>query len=196
MFRAIAISALLSLLCSRAAADVVPPEPTNCPPGTVGRTCHGGPYCGVETCSATAPCKGTLTCQTTQFCIVQINCAGGWGGGPYYVDSVKGSCAGGAACKEGVCKTVQTCLPPPPPDSKVPQLDSKTTQPDGKAMQPDGKQPDSTAQGADTRSGSDAATSQPSRGCKCELDHAGAGLAPIVLLLFAAALLLCRRRRR
>lgn len=182
MHRTIAIATLAFLLDASARADVVQPEPTDCPPGSEGQTCHGGPYCGVAPpCSSSTACKGGMTCQLAHLCITQHDC---WSwGGPNYVDSVKGTCAGGAACSVGTCKTYQVCMPTAPrPDASVPRpdawrpLDARTSQPDSRSA--------------------DAGTGVSSRGCKCGLEPAGGATDLPSGLLLAAAVVLAWRRRR
>ncbi len=48
--------AVLGLVASAsvAMADVVDMEPDNCPDGSRGATCHGGPYCAPIECTSSA----------------------------------------------------------------------------------------------------------------------------------------------
>lgn len=110
-----ALAALL--LVSIAEADAVPPPPADCPAGSRGETCHGGPHCRPKPCDVDADCSSGETCQDLDLCLGQVDCAGGWDpdAGPHWVDTVEGSCANGAACSRGTCQTTEVCAPPPPP---------------------------------------------------------------------------------
>ena len=59
----------LLLLCSLALADVVGPDPTNCPPGSRGTSNHSGPYCVPATCDN--GCPDGESCTSTRLCILE-----------------------------------------------------------------------------------------------------------------------------
>lgn len=174
-----------------ARGDVIKPPPTNCPAGTKAMSCHGGPHCEPVTCVTDASCKAGLSCQSQQYCIKQINCAGGYGG-PKYKDVAMGTCPGGAPCKVGTCKAVNVCVAKAPsPDAKPPAPDTKPPAPDSKQPAADTKQPaaDTKQPAADT-GGTKAADSD---GCSCELP---AGRGSCLLGVLGLLLLIVSRRRR
>ena len=201
-----------------ARGDVIKPPPTNCPAGTKAMSCHGGPHCEPVTCVTDASCKAGLSCQSQQYCIKQINCAGGYGG-PKYKDVAMGTCPGGAPCKVGTCKAVNVCVAKAPsPDAKPPAPDTKPPAPDSKQPAADTKQPiaDTKQPAADTKKPTDtkqpaadtkqpaADTKQPaadtggtkaadSDGCSCELP---AGRGSCLLGVLGLLLLIVSRRRR
>jgi len=107
----VTMAALAVTLCSTARADVVGPDPTNCPAGSTPSACHGGPYCRPTLCADSSSCTNGTTCQEVRWCIGQISCAGRW---PFDAarpqqDTVEGSCEGSATCSKGTCKTVKVC---------------------------------------------------------------------------------------
>ena len=104
----IALGWALSLWAPVAAADAVPPPPTNCVEGSYGETCHGGPHCRPRACSDDGGCEPGESCQPLALCIDQIDCGGQ--GGPFFVDEVTGSCPGGS-CAEGTCQGTMVCAP-------------------------------------------------------------------------------------
>ena len=93
-------------------ADAIEPPPKDCPSGTEGSSCHGGPFCDPQTCVNDSKCKNGNTCQDVQYCVKQINCAGGWGGNPSYRDAVKGLCGANNKCASGSCQALRVCAPP------------------------------------------------------------------------------------
>ena len=95
---------------SDAGADAVGPPPKNCPAGSEGESCHGGPYCDPLECTDDSKCKDGKTCQQVHYCVKQLDCAGGWGKGPYYRDEVKGLCEAGSKCSNGSCTALKVCL--------------------------------------------------------------------------------------
>ncbi len=96
------------LYAGAAAADAVPPPPTDCVPGSKGDTCHGGPHCRPRICSNDDACASGESCQALRLCIDQIDCGGL--GGPSLGDQVTGACDSGA-CSQGSCQTVMVCAP-------------------------------------------------------------------------------------
>jgi len=97
------------LTSSHAGADAVGPPPKECPDGTKGESCHGGPYCDPNECTDSSKCGAGQTCAPVQYCTKQINCAGGWGKGPYYHTDVKGLCGSDGKCSSGTCSTLMVC---------------------------------------------------------------------------------------
>ncbi len=97
-----------------ARADAVSPPPEDCMAGTTGDTCHGGIFCRPRDCTDGSQCDFGEVCEDRELCVGQIDCTGGWDpeAGPFYSDTVEGSCAGGAACTSGTCQTVKVCVPP------------------------------------------------------------------------------------
>ncbi len=208
------VLAATTLLWGAAArADVIGPPPKTCPAGTEPGSCHGGPFCKPKVCVSDASCKAGQSCQSKKFCIKQINCGGGYG--TKYIDVAKGTCPGGAPCKDGTCKTVKVCvagtppkpdakppvpdLKPPVPDSKQPAKDSKPPVPDSKQPAKDSKQPakDGKQPAKDSKqptTDSKATTPSDSDGCSCDVP-AGGGSALLGLLLLAALSLVRRSRR-
>lgn len=92
-------------------ADAVGPAPKDCPVGTEGESCHGGPFCDPDECTDDSKCKDGKKCQQLKYCVKQIDCAGGWGKGPYYRNEVKGPCGANGACASGgTCTTLKVCL--------------------------------------------------------------------------------------
>ena len=107
-----ALTVVAVMLCgTRARADVVMPEPDDCPEGSKAGTCHGGPHCRAEPCVDDASCTNGKTCQQVKRCVEQINCSSR-NPTPSYVDSLTGSCKGDGTCSEGTCKTIKLCLEP------------------------------------------------------------------------------------
>src|SRR5688572_26829168 len=97
-------------LAGIARADVVGPEPESCPAGTIGRSCHGGPYCAPRGCAMDAECGEGAACVERTLCITRIGCAGGLppdaDPADFEVDQVEGSCpddCGGECRAERVC---------------------------------------------------------------------------------------------
>lgn len=104
------------VLSDAARADVVDMEPDNCPDGTVGATCHGGPHCAPKTCSST--CSGGKVCREVAVCTGKIGCAGMLGPdedpSDYEVTRVFAYCAAGGGCSSGICQTMKLCMDPLP----------------------------------------------------------------------------------
>ena len=109
--RRLALLALL-LVPSTAAADAVGPDPTDCPLGTVGTSCHGMEYCRPLSCTSSSDCDAGEICQSRDLCITSGTC-----GGLMPPDAepppprtvVTASCSG--ACAEGACESRMVCVP-------------------------------------------------------------------------------------
>lgn len=67
---------MLAFLMLPALADVVGPNPTDCPPGSIGTANHNGPYCTPSTCEN--GCADGQECRTVGLCILEEerNCGG------------------------------------------------------------------------------------------------------------------------
>lgn len=90
-----------------ARADVVPEPPMDCLDGTVGETCHGGPYCAPDTCTTDADCDAGEVCKDTDLCTATIDCGGI--DGPAPTTEVTASC--GEACPAGdTCSLLKVCV--------------------------------------------------------------------------------------
>jgi MYXO-CTERM domain-containing protein len=196
------MAAVLAFLWGATArADVVPPPATNCPTGSVGATCHGGPYCAPKKCTDYASCASGLTCQPVKFCINKLNCTGGWG--TSYADEVVGSCEGGAPCSKGTCQTVVVCLPPTTKD-QGPIKDRPAVADRPVTDRPAADRPlvvdrpvaADRPTAADRQPGAEQPGGTPgSGGCNCSVaETSGGGLA--LAGLIAVVLMLGRRRSR
>lgn len=164
-------AALLALgmtgMAATAQADAVPMPPEDCMEGTTGDSCHGGIYCGPSNCTDGSQCDSGEVCEDRELCIGQIDCTGGWDpeAGPFYSDTVEGSCAGGAACSSGTCQTLKVCVSPA-----------------------------TTSGGGTTSGGSSGGATEVDQGCGCRLVGRPAARSPWWALL-GLPLLLGRRRR-
>lgn len=92
-------------------ADVVGPPPDSCINGGIPSTCHGGPFCALDSCTTDADCEGGKVCKETPLCTGTIDCGGG--GGPSPTTQVAGSCdagcqSGSACTKQLVCVASST----------------------------------------------------------------------------------------
>ena len=95
----------------------MPPVPNACPVGGAADSCHGGPFCSLETCSSDDDCNAGQVCQSTQLCVGKIDCAGGFtpvDAGASFVTTVEGTCEQGQACA-ATCETHKVCVPKPGP---------------------------------------------------------------------------------
>lgn len=96
-----------------ASADVVGPDPTDCPLGTRGTSCHGMEYCQPQPCTTGATCGAGEICQSRNLCMSSGSCGGGWmdpdSAPPPPVPVVTATCSG--ACAEGVCEATMVCVP-------------------------------------------------------------------------------------
>ena len=95
-----------------ASADVVGPDPTDCPLGSRGASCHGMEYCAPQTCTTSATCGAGEICQSRDLCMSSGSCGGLMGpdaAPPPPVPFVTATCSG--TCAEGTCETVLVCVP-------------------------------------------------------------------------------------
>jgi len=102
--------AALVLASGAVRADVVRPPPTECPPGAIGETSHGGPHCVAYVCER--GCKAGTSCQSMGLCIEKRH--GGSIDGPFEFEAVAGVCAAGGKCERGTCVTLKVCAPSKP----------------------------------------------------------------------------------
>ncbi|MEQ9320971.1 MAG: MYXO-CTERM sorting domain-containing protein [Polyangiaceae bacterium] len=166
---------------STAAADAVPPEPTDCPAGSIGSTCHGGPFCRPDTCDTANDCDAGFICEDTQACISTIDCGGI--GGPAPTDAYEGPCGSGDSCTDGTCQPIKICLP----EGGATAVSSGATTSSGAGAS-------SSTGGSGGEGGNGEGTTRVDQGCGCEV--VGARSSGPWWLLFGAALPLWRRRRR
>lgn len=108
-----------------AGADVVSPPPEECPVGSSGHTCHGGPYCGLSECTDDSRCDDGMTCQEVQLCVGSHQCPGRIDEGTTHQTS-EGLCGEGGECDSGACETVRICAPTPEPE---PEEEEESTTP-------------------------------------------------------------------
>ena len=108
------LSALVFVTPAR--ADVVGPPPDDCPEGTEGATCHGGPYCSPVECTSDAECGNGETCKDKPLCVSTISCAGllppDANPMDYERTKIESPCPTGNECTQGAtCKTQKVCVP-------------------------------------------------------------------------------------
>ncbi|MDI3282700.1 hypothetical protein [Polyangium sp. 15x6] len=108
------LSALAFVTSAR--ADVVGPPPDDCPEGTEGATCHGGPYCSPIECTSDAECGNGETCKAQPLCVSTIGCAGLLPPDASPMDfertKIEALCPNGNECTQGAtCKTQKVCVP-------------------------------------------------------------------------------------
>jgi hypothetical protein len=92
-----------------AAADVVSPPPTDCPPGTTAATNHAGPHCSPASCKDGKSCSAGEVCATELLCWVESVYANRTG--EHRVEVVRGPCRNGQ-CSEGTCRAERVCMAP------------------------------------------------------------------------------------
>lgn len=103
---------LVLLVPTLASADVVGPDPTDCPTGSRGTSCHGMEYCAPRTCTGAADCSAGEICQARDLCISSGTCGGlrpPDAGPPAPVSVVTATCSG--SCAEGACESRMVCVP-------------------------------------------------------------------------------------
>jgi MYXO-CTERM domain-containing protein len=187
--------ALVALLLlapgARARADVVESPPEDCPPSSVGDTCHGGPFCKLITCTMNTDCTDGATCQDVMACVGSISCGGLEGGGDPPIPTTTGPCKEGGTCDgEALCKPIKQCVAPVDPTTGgTPTTGGSAT---GTATTGTPTTGVGSSGGSASSSGGD--TGGTKGGCaSCAIDG-GAG-APYLALLAIAALVRGRRRR-
>ena len=115
--RGAAAALVLMLSGGEARADVVGPPPRDCPVGSSGDACHGGPFCRPNTCLNDDECSEGQTCQDAKACIGGIVCGGLEGGGDPPIATYEGSCEQ-SGCKGNIeCQAIKQCLPSGDPTS-------------------------------------------------------------------------------
>ena len=114
-----AATALVGILLASASvsADVVSPPPDECPVGSLGDTCHGGPYCRLSECTDDSRCDDGMTCQEVDLCVGGHHCYGRIGDGTTMQTS-EGLCGDEGECERGDCETVRVCAPEPEPEAE------------------------------------------------------------------------------
>jgi hypothetical protein len=90
-----------------AAADVVSPPPTDCPPGTSAVTNHAGPHCLPAACDDGKPCPSAQVCAIQQLCLVERVFTNRTG--DHHAEVVSGPCQRGQ-CSEGTCRSERVCM--------------------------------------------------------------------------------------
>lgn len=98
---------VLLLALRLAQADVVNPEPTNCPQGSIGASSHLGEWCTPDLCTSTTECEDGQTCASRGLCIEEDTTT----------DSaqersrtlVLDTCEEQADCREGTCTFLEVC---------------------------------------------------------------------------------------
>lgn len=102
--------ALLLLTGGEARADVIDDPPRDCPAGSYGNVCHGGPFCEPYDCQNDDDCGEGRTCQPVMACIGLIDCSGLDGGGSKLY-TYEGMCERGACPGQSECLAGMLCLP-------------------------------------------------------------------------------------
>lgn len=102
------LTALLVSFAGPARADVAPPPPEDCPPGSFIQTLCGGSFCHASECQSDADCHDGAVCQCAKAC---ISLHDGFDppapvhGGPCSPDDVCDK-------PEETCQAIKLCLPP------------------------------------------------------------------------------------
>jgi hypothetical protein len=176
---------LLGLVCTTwiawirpAHADVVSPPPTDCPAGSEGNTCHGGPYCRPLICATDADCSDGKVCKDTSLCVSTINCAGllppDADPSQFDTDKVDVACPNGNECTGGAtCKSLKVCV----------ASSTGTTGSSG------------TSTGG-TSTGGASSGGEEIGGCSCGLVGRAGGVGAGALAILAAGASVLRRRQR
>ena len=103
----LSVAAMLALFAGTARADAVPPEPEDCPVGSVGATSHCGAVCHALVCANDGECPDGTACLASKACILVDDCvrpAQNIHAGPCSPES---TCAGEGA----VCQSLKLCVP-------------------------------------------------------------------------------------
>jgi len=189
-----ALAALLWLAPGLGArADVVDRPPADCPQGSVGDTCHGGPFCRPMTCSMDSECVGDATCQDVMACIGSIDCTGGGGGtaADPPIPTITGPCKDGVCGADTTCQAIKQCIGPVDPTTGGGGSSGGGSPTSG------GTATSGTAStGGGTASSTGDGTGGGSKGgCTGCAAHSGDGVGGSTLALLAIAGLVRRRRR-
>jgi hypothetical protein len=187
------VLSVLTLGIVLARADLVPPPPTDCPPGTRGATNHAGPHCLPVHCSDQRPCPKGETCALAALCLVERTYANMTGQRTTTV--VQGLCRNGQ-CEQGTCRREPVCVSRPWA-SAAPSSRAAPSAPDGDAAETAGSpgietNPD-TSGGQSTESVTQPIPGRPLPGCSSL--HAAAAITGVVLAGLAASIALVLRRR-
>jgi hypothetical protein len=161
---------LAAVACPRpAAADAVPPPPSDCPPGTRGVSNHSGQICAVAECADDRSCGEDQACGDYPLCVARdASPPAGLGR----------SARVGGRCERGTCPAGFTCEPKP---HCVP----RTLIAKGKVL---------AAGAGDAVARPPPVAGNPSA-CGCFLPGAGTVPMDAGAVFLAAALLVSRRRR-
>ena len=178
---------LLVLLAPEAQADVVPPAPEDCPPGSVGSTDHYGPHCRPSICRSDEDCKDGQRCRELALCVFEKTYEH-WRGNTHRRE-VRGSCAQGEACpEESSCETAKRCVPagdvPPEPSASSPASPASPPPSASSLASPPTTPSPKGAAGPSTRCGA------------CVLVGAGGPAGHAAWAIAIASLALVARRRR
>ncbi len=180
-----------------ALADDVPPPPTDCPPGSEGRTGHEGEACVATTCANDGECTGGKRCLEQALCVrVQTGKAGRHQAAFSRPVASRVCEPGKAACLDGAkCETAKRCVDPAKRTSAAPATAPATAS----AIAPATGAPLATAaDGAAPPAAPSARTAPPTsggKGCAAAPVSAMGGLGP-VFLAFALSAIARRRARR
>ncbi len=106
---------VLALGAGEARADVVGPPPDDCPEGSEGATCHGGPFCRARGCMSDSDCDTGTTCKELPLCTGKIGCAGNIppdaDPNDFTQDKIEGPCPNGNECTAGsTCVKQKVCV--------------------------------------------------------------------------------------
>ena len=94
-------------------ADVVGPDAKSCPPGSVGSSNHGGPFCVPAECAD--GCRDGARCESTSLCVLEEERACGGMTTPtdpctYTHIEAFDECQTDADCAQGTCVTADRCV--------------------------------------------------------------------------------------
>ena len=189
---------VLALASLPARADVVPPEPEACLPGSTPSTCHGGAHCRAQKCETDTNCTGGAVCKEITACVRTVNCAGNIApeddARAYDQDALEGNCPASGTCAAGTCQSIRVCV-----QADTSTATATTTSSTSTAT---ATTTSSTSTGASTSTGTDStatatstdsASGGKSSGCGCVVG--GRGGAGLLALTFGLGVLLIRRRR-
>ncbi len=105
-----------------AAADVIGPEPEDCPAGSYATSSHAGEWCQEHTCDASSECPDGYRCESSSVCVdvYETSCGGDRiDTGPCTIEvrEVFGPCESDADCSRGTCVTDLHCINPEEQDT-------------------------------------------------------------------------------